>query len=211
VRAADPEFVFHLARREGSDLREELAGSLAVASALAGAKRLVRWVRTAHATREGLGRGADAEIARALAARGPAPATIELYLPYGPGMNDGTWPLDLIDALAAGRPAPRAGAKDLLFVDDAAEGYRLAALTPAAEGRTIALGGGRLIPPSEVEDSARRALGLPSREGSSSAPTGPGHPADLSAARELLAWSPRTPLDEGLRVLVEWRHGRVRR
>ena len=88
VRACDPEYVFHLAKpREGATFEREVKATAALAAALSsGAPNLKRWVRTAHAASERLGRGADAELARALAARHRLDiVTLELFLVYGPG------------------------------------------------------------------------------------------------------------------------------
>jgi hypothetical protein len=210
VKSVDPEFVFHLAKeRDGASFEREAKATAALAAALAaGAPRLKRWVRTAHAAPESLGRGADAELARALAARhGLAIATLELRLVYGPGQRAGDFPRALAEAALDGGPLAAPGEeKDLVYVDDAAEAYRLAAEAPKAAGAWIAVGGGRLVPGLEAARAAAKAAGRrpddarPSRE----APRPGGHPADLKTARELLGWSPRTALDEGMAQLVQW-------
>jgi UDP-glucose 4-epimerase len=210
VKAADPSYVFHLAKeRSGASFEREARATAALASALAsGAPRLKRWVRTAHAAPEGLGRGADAELARALAARhGLSVTTLELHLVYGPGQRAGDGLRELAEAALDGRPVVAPGTdKDLVFVDDVVEAYRLAAVSARAASAWIPIGGGRLVPGLEAARAAARAAGRRADEvrAASGAPRGGGHSADLKAARELLGWSPRTALDEGVAQLVQW-------
>ena len=209
VKACDPEFAFHLAKpREGATFEREAKSTAALAAALAaGAPRLKRWVRTAHAASDRLGRGADAELARALAARHRLDVvTLELFLVYGPGERAGGFPRNLAEAALAGRTivAPDEE-KDLVFVDDVAQAYLAAATAPKAAGRWISIGGGRLIPGLETARAAARAAGREELAvAHPAAPRPGGHPADLKTARELLGWSPRTSLDEGMRQLVQW-------
>lgn len=210
VKAADPRYVFHLAKeRSGASFEREARATAALAAALAaGAPNLRRWVRTAHAASEKLGRGADAELARALAARhGLSATTLELHLVYGPGQRAGDDLREVAEAALDGRPvAAPAADKDLVFVDDVAEAYGLAALSARAASAWIPIGGGRLVPGLEVARAAAKAAGR--RADAVPAAPGPvregGHPADLKAARELLGWSPRTSLDEGMRQMIQW-------
>lgn len=215
VRSADPEFVFHLAKdREGSSFEREARATTALASALGRhAPRLKRWVRTAHAAPEGLGRGADVQIARTLAERFKLPvATLELYLVYGPGQKSGDYPLDLVEAeLAGGLESAPAEEKDLVFVEDVVDAYLLAAQSPKAVGAWIPVGGGRLVPGVEAARAAMKAAGRAGAIEGAGAPRPGGHPADLRLAKDLLGWAPRTSLDEGMRRAAEWlketRHG----
>lgn len=208
VRAADPEFVFHLAKdREGSSFEREARASTALASALAAhAPRLKRWVRTAHAAPEGLGRGADVQLARALAERFKlSVTTLELYLVYGPGQKAGDFPRDLADAALSGAPvtAP-AEEKDLVFVDDAARAYVLAAESPKAAGAWIPVGGGRLVPGLEAARAALKAAGRADEPRPAGAPRPGGHPADPRLAKDLLGWTPETSLEAGMKRTVAW-------
>lgn len=209
VKSVDPEYVFHLAKeRDGSSFEREAKATAALASALASAPCLKRWVRTAHAASVTLGRGADAELARALAARHKLfVTTLELYLVYGPGQKPGDFPRAFVEAALDGAPltAP-AEAKDLVFVGDAAAAYLLAAEAPKAAGAWIPVGGGRLVPGLEAARAAAKAAGrrMEDVRAPGEAPRSGGHPADVRAARELLGWQPRTTLDEGMAQLVQW-------
>jgi nucleoside-diphosphate-sugar epimerase len=209
VKAADPEYVFHLAKeRQGATFEREARATTALAAALAAnAPRLKRWVRTAHAASENLGRGADAELARSLAARFKLPvATLELFLVYGPGQNAGDFPRDLAEAALSGAPvsAP-AEAKDLVFVDDVAAAYLAAARSAKAAGAWISVGGGRLVSGAEAAGAALQASDRGAEEAlHAPAPRSAGHPADLRLAKELLGWTPATSLENGMRHLTEW-------
>lgn len=209
VKSVDPEYVFHLAKdREGSSFEREARSSTALASVLSShAPRLRRWVRTAHAAPASLGRGADQALATSLSDRFKVPlTTLELYLVYGPGQNPGDFPRDLAEAALDARPLPvPAESKDLVFVDDVASAYLLAAQSPKAAGAWIPVGGGRLVPGLDAARAAAKAAGRPHAPAAFSGPARDGgHPADLRLAQDLLGWSPRTGLDEGLRRMVQW-------
>jgi UDP-glucose 4-epimerase len=217
VKSVDPEYVIHLAKdREGSSFEREARATTALAAALgANAPSLKRWVRTAHAASPSLGRGADAELARSLAARFKvATTTLELMLVYGPGQNEGDHPRDLAEAAIAGKPVAAPGEeKDLVFVGDVAQAYLLAAQSSKANGAWIPVGGGRLVAGLDAARAALKAAGRPVKDAHAPSETrAGGHPADLKLAKELLGWSPSTTLDAGLARLVEWlKKGEARR
>lgn len=136
VAACGPELVFHLAKeREGASFQKEAAATLRLAAALkARAPGLRRWVRTAHAVREDTGRGADAELCRAMEARFALPVvTLELYQVYGPGQDE----KDFAEVREG-----RGGAKDYVFVEDVVDAYERAALAPGVEGLRFEIGSG---------------------------------------------------------------------
>lgn len=210
VKACDPEYVLHLAKpRDGASFDREARATTALAASLAaGAPRMKRWVRTAHAASDAHGRGADAALARALASRFRLDVvTLELFLVYGPGQRAGEFPRGLAEAAIAGRPVEiPAEAKDMVHVLDAAEAYRLAALDPRAAGKWIPIGGGALVPGTDVARAAVRAAGRPVTDvvPPRADPFHGGHPADLRAAREILDWAPSITVDEGMAQLVQW-------
>jgi nucleoside-diphosphate-sugar epimerase len=95
--------------------------------------------------------------------------------------------------------------RDFTYVEDAVRANLLAADAPAAAGRVVNVAGGRRTSLNELLCAIQRLVGsdIPPRHG----PARPGDVrdslADLSAARELLGYEPRVPLDEGLRRVVE--------
>jgi NAD dependent epimerase/dehydratase len=106
-----------------------------------------------------------------------------------------------------GATAPR---RDLTFAADTADGFIAAADSPAAVGRTINLGVGREI---SIGDLARRIQTLMDREVVVEHDALRDRPAaseverllsDNTLARELLGWTPRHTLDEGLEATIEW-------
>jgi dTDP-glucose 4,6-dehydratase len=100
--------------------------------------------------------------------------------------------------------------RDLTLVQDTADGFIAAASSPAAVGRTINLGVGREI---SIGDLAHRIQALMDREVTIEHDPVRDRPAgseverllsDNSLARELLGWTPRHTLDEGLQVTIAW-------
>ncbi|MEQ1919554.1 MAG: NAD(P)-dependent oxidoreductase [Elusimicrobiota bacterium] len=213
VASADPEYVLHLAKdREAGGFEAQARATTGLAAALsAGAPNLKRWVRTAHA---GGARGADELLAKTLASRrGISVVTLELFLVYGPGQRRSDFPLDLLDAaLSGGRWEAPEQEKDLVFVDDVARAYLLAAECPKADGAWISIGGGRLVTGYEAVQAVAKAAGVrcPDEVRTVGGRRPPSHPAPLVRARELLGWEPRVSLDEGLGKLVQWRREHLR-
>jgi len=95
--------------------------------------------------------------------------------------------------------------RDFLFVDDAAEGILLAA-ERMTEPTPINLGTGRETPIRELAEAIAKAAGYRGAiRWDASKPDGAARRAlDISRARELLGWSPRVTLEEGLARTVEW-------
>lgn len=97
--------------------------------------------------------------------------------------------------------------RDFTFVSDTARGILLAAISPAAIGRTMNLGSGREISVLALGRALARVLGL-------AAPKFEHHDArpgdvrklvaDASLARALLGWEPQVTFGEGLRATVDW-------
>lgn len=100
--------------------------------------------------------------------------------------------------------------RDLNYVSDIVEGFVRAAASPEAMGRTINLGSGR---ETRIEDLARiiaimidRTITIERDEGR----VRPGHSevgrlvANNAAARDVLGWEPSIPLEEGLRMTIDW-------
>ena len=100
--------------------------------------------------------------------------------------------------------------RDLTFVQDTADGFIAAGEAPDAPGRTINLGVGQEI---SIGDLAERIRGLMDRPVTIVHDEQRDRPAaseverllsDNAQAREVLGWTPRHTLDEGLGRTIEW-------
>jgi nucleoside-diphosphate-sugar epimerase len=131
---------------------------------------------------------------------------------YGPRQRpDMAFPR-VVEALLAGRPFTLFGdgeqSRSFTFVRDVVEASVLA-MERAEPGTTYNVGGGQEATMNEalaaLEEIAGRRLDV-RRE-----PAVPGDQrrtkADTARIREELGWSPRTPLEEGLRAQWEWAQG----
>jgi UDP-glucose 4-epimerase len=100
--------------------------------------------------------------------------------------------------------------RDLTFVDDTVEGFCRAAVVEGIEGQTIQLGTGRSVSVADLFETACRALGVSARSVEDPRRVRPDASevlvlqSDPARAKELLDWSPRTSLEEGLRMTADW-------
>jgi UDP-glucose 4-epimerase len=129
-------------------------------------------------------------------------------IPYGPRMRDELVVARFVQAGLAGRPITIAGTGDqtrrFVYVEDLAAAH-VAALSPAAVGRTLALEGDTEVSIRELADTVGELLGkididhVPAR-----AADYRGRPVSNRAAKEVLNWSPGTPLTVGVRHYLDW-------
>jgi UDP-glucuronate 4-epimerase len=112
--------------------------------------------------------------------------------------------------ISAGRPIPVFGdgttRRDYTYVDDIIAGVRAAMDYDASVYEVINLGESRTVELRELIGLLEKELGreaIIDRQ-----PTQPGDVpqtfADISKARRLLGYDPRTPIEEGMRRFVEW-------
>lgn len=100
--------------------------------------------------------------------------------------------------------------RDLNFVSNTVDGFILAASTTAAIGRTVNLGSGEEISIGDLARLIARLLGRPIIIESDEDRLRPEKSeverllANNQLARELLAWEPRIPLEQGLQTTIEW-------
>jgi UDP-glucose 4-epimerase len=129
-------------------------------------------------------------------------------IPYGPRMRDALVVAKFVRAAQAGQPITIAGTGDqhrnFVYVEDLAEAHVLA-LAPAAANQTLALEGDTPVSVNEIAETVQHLV--------SPVPIDhiPGRPADYDGmnisnrlAKELLNWSPTTPLAEGIRRYLGW-------
>jgi UDP-glucuronate 4-epimerase len=112
--------------------------------------------------------------------------------------------------ISEGRPIPVFGdgttRRDYTFVEDIVAGVRAAMDYEGSDYEVVNLGGSRTVSLGELIALLERELGreaVVDRQ-----PPQPGDVpqtyADVSKARRLLGYDPRTPIEEGLRRFVEW-------
>ena len=115
--------------------------------------------------------------------------------------------------ISRGEPVPVFGdgttRRDYTYVDDIVAGVRAAMDYRESDYEVINLGGSRTVSLSELIALLERELG---REAViDRQPTQPGDVpqtyADVTKARRLLGYDPRTPIEEGIRRFVEWYKG----
>jgi len=100
--------------------------------------------------------------------------------------------------------------RDLNYVGDIVEGFVRAAVAADAVGQTINLGSGREISIEELAKTVASLTGKPAVIECDEERTRPAHSeverlvADNTAARRVLGWVPSVPLEEGLRMTMEW-------
>ena len=115
--------------------------------------------------------------------------------------------------ISAGRPVPVYGdgttRRDYTFIDDIIAGVRAAMDYEASAFEIFNLGESRTVSLSELIALLERELGRRARIDRQ--PLQPGDVpqtfADISKARRLLGYDPRTPIEEGVRRFVEWFKG----
>jgi UDP-glucose 4-epimerase len=129
-------------------------------------------------------------------------------IPYGPRMRDALVVARFVRAAQAGQPITIAGTGDqqrnFVYVEDLAQAHVLA-LSPAAANQTLALEGDTPVSVNEIAETVQHLVSpVPVTHVA-------GRPADYDGvnisnrlAKELLNWSPTTPLAEGIRRYLAW-------
>lgn len=102
--------------------------------------------------------------------------------------------------------------RDFVYVGDVAEACRLALCSDAAIGRAFNIGSGRAVTINQIARLLATALGVAIEpEITGECRTGDIRHCfpDISQARSVLGYRPRTTLEDGIGRLVEWLDGRV--
>lgn len=99
--------------------------------------------------------------------------------------------------------------RDFVFVGDIVDGWSRALTSKAAKGQIINLGGGRSTSINDLAYAVADAFGF--AKGSYDIRHAPGRPgeqrsvqADVSKAKQLLGWEPKTSFEQGLKQTVAW-------
>ena len=100
--------------------------------------------------------------------------------------------------------------RDLTYVTDTVNGFVLAGSTPSAIGRVVNLGTGREVSVAQLVTMVGRILVKQPDIETDAARVRPASSeverlvADATVARELLGWTPRVSLEEGLQLTIDW-------
>lgn len=142
---------------------------------------------------------------------GTPTVVVRLFMVYGPGQRDERKLVpSVIRSLQRDRaPELTSGSRrmDWIYIDDAVEALVAAADAPDLGGSTIDVGSGELHTIREVVETLMRLSGSAREPVFGALPDRPGEVvrvADLTAAQELLDWSPTVDLQEGLARTLAW-------
>jgi nucleoside-diphosphate-sugar epimerase len=142
---------------------------------------------------------------------GKSITTLRPFTFFGPGEQPRRLIPSVIAAVLAGRPIRiTAGTqtRDYTYVEDMADAFVAAAVTPEAGGEVIHVGTGQTHPVREIARRVRDILGsdvpievgaVPTRTDDHSRLC-----ADPAKARKLLGWRPKVTFEEGVRKTAEW-------
>jgi len=159
--------------------------------------------RFVHATAERPDLGFDFKV-----------TSLRMYSVYGPGQaldNPYQGVLGIfLGNVMRGEPITIFGdgeqTRDFVYIDDIVEGWARVLATPATAGQAINLGSGRSLSINQLADAAIGACGGKGRI--VRAPARPGEQrsvqADVSRAKALMGWEPRTPFEKGLEETLRW-------
>jgi len=99
--------------------------------------------------------------------------------------------------------------RDFVFVGDIVDGWSRALTSKEARGQIINLGGGRSTSINDLANAVTEAFGF--AKGAYDIRHAPGRPgeqrsvqADVSKAKRILGWTPKTSFEDGLRQTVAW-------
>ena len=98
--------------------------------------------------------------------------------------------------------------RDFIFVDDVIEAYIKLMLVPKIAGEVINIGSGKQYTIKEAAGIVTRSLGFKGRLNCGVLPYRDNEPkfwsADISKAKILFNWEPRTTFENGLSITIEW-------
>ncbi|HEX9034518.1 MAG TPA: NAD-dependent epimerase/dehydratase family protein [Streptosporangiaceae bacterium] len=129
-------------------------------------------------------------------------------IPYGPRMRDALVVARFVRAARDDEPITIAGTgeqqRNFVYVEDLAYAHVLA-LAPAAANQTLALEGDTPVTINEIAETVQHLVRpVPVRHVSGRSADYEGVSVSNRLAKELLNWSPVTPLAEGVRRYLRW-------
>jgi UDP-glucose 4-epimerase len=129
-------------------------------------------------------------------------------VPYGPRMREALVIAKFVQAAQVGEPIMIAGTgqqqRNFVYVEDLA-GAHVLALKPAAANQTIALEGDTPVSVNEIAEAVQRLVRqVPIRHTDGRAADYEGVSNSNQRAKDILNWSPSTPLTEGIRRYLAW-------
>jgi UDP-glucose 4-epimerase len=146
--------------------------------------------------------------------RGLAYTAVRIFNVYGPRQNPETkYSLvvpGVLSRILAGKAPVIDGTgrqtRDFVYIGDVVDALLRAAASPRAVGQVYNLGSGRATSVRDIVSGLLRITRSPLKP--AYGPRRPGDPdrtcADVSKAARQLGWRPRTPLNEGLKKVVQW-------
>jgi len=133
---------------------------------------------------------------------------LRLGVPYGPRMRQALVIAKFVQAAQDGEPIMIAGTgeqhRNFVYVEDLAEAH-VRALTPAAVNQTIALEGDTSVSVNAIAEAVQHLVRqVPIRHTDGRAADYEGVSNSNQRAKDILNWSPSTPLTEGIRKYLAW-------
>ena len=134
-----------------------------------------------------------------------------VFMVYGPAQKDLSKliPYSILSLLQGRSPAISSGERlvDWIYVDDVVEAYLALADSPGIEGRTVEIGSGKLISIREIVGRVAHLVGRGIEPTFGALPDRPMEPVRIAAVeqtREMIGWSPKTQLTQGLSRTIAW-------
>jgi UDP-glucuronate 4-epimerase len=141
---------------------------------------------------------------------GMAAVCLRFFTAYGPRQRPDMAIRLFARAIRRGEPVPMFGdgtmRRDFTYVDDIVDGVFAALDRPGKGFHVINLGGAQTTELRDLIDRVAKAVGRPARIEPKPVPPGDVRQtyADVSRARELLGFSPKVGIDEGLARFAAW-------
>jgi UDP-glucose 4-epimerase len=136
---------------------------------------------------------------------------LRLFMVYGPGQSDlrKIVPYVILSALKGETPKLTSGVRpiDWIYIDDVVEGLCLAADAKDIEGSTLDIGSGNLVPIRTVVEKLIHITGskvVPLFGALADRPLEQVRIADAANSYAKIGWRPRTSIDAGLELTVNW-------